>query len=67
MIKQEYITLKPTETSILESAAAIFAAKVGQGKVDGNNEDAVISDSVSQAIKLAKEVEKTVKTKGEIG
>jgi hypothetical protein len=66
MLEPSYINLQPTEIGVLDSASAIFAAKVASGKVDAENEAQVIEESVAQAIKLAKLVEDAVKTKGEI-
>ena len=66
MLKTEYMNLQPTEVGILNSASTIFAAKVSSGRVDSNNEDQAIEESVDQAIKLAKRVERLVKTHGEM-
>ena len=67
MFKPEYLNLQPTEVGVLTSASTIFAAKISAGKVDANNEDQVIEESVSQAIKLAKRIEREIKTEGEMG
>lgn len=67
MIKTEYMNLQPTEAGILTSAATIFAAKVSSGRVDESNEDQALEESVNQAIKLAKRVERLIKTDGEMG
>ena len=66
MLKTEYMNLQPTEVGILTSASTIFAAKVSSGRVDASNEDQVVEESVDQAIKLAKRVERLVKTQGEM-
>ena len=66
MLEPQYINLQPTEIGVLDSASAIFSAKVVSGKVGPENEDQVIEESVAQAIKMAKIVENAVKTKGEI-
>ena len=66
MLKTEYMNLQPTEVGILTSASTIFAAKVSSGRVDASNEDEAVEESVDQAIKLAKRVERLVKTQGEM-
>jgi len=66
MLDPQYINLQPTEIGVLDSASAIFSAKVASGKVGPENEDQLIEESVAQAIKMAKIVENAVKTKGEI-
>ena len=67
MVKTEYMHLAPTEIGILESAATIFAAKVQNGTVTNTNEDEVIAHSVMQAIKLARKVDESVRSEGEMG
>ena len=57
MLEPQYINLQPTEIGVLDSASAIFSAKVASGKVGPENEDQVIEESVAQAIKMAKIVE----------
>ena len=66
MLEPQYINLQPTEIGVLDSASAIFSAKVVSGKVGPENEDQLIEESWAQAIKMAKIVENAVKTKGEI-
>jgi hypothetical protein len=63
----EYLHLAPTEIGILESAASIFAAKVQNGTVTPANEDEVINHSVMQAIKIARRIDESVRSEGEMG
>ena len=67
MLKPEYLNLQPTEVAILTSASTIFSAKISSGKVDASNEEQVIEETVAQAIKVAKRIEREVKTVGEMG
>lgn len=67
MVHPEYMHLQPTEVGILEAASHIFAAKVQMGTVNAENEQKIVDESVLQAIKLARKVDESVRSDGEMG
>lgn len=67
MVHPEYLHLQPTEIGVLDAAAVIFAAKLQQGQVNDSNEQQVIDESVLQAVKLARKVDESVRSEGEMG
>lgn len=67
MVQPEYLHLQRTEIGVLDASAAIFAAKVQNGSVNSENEQDIINESVLQAIKLARKVDESVRSEGEMG
>lgn len=63
---QKYLHFLPTESAIFEGAASIFAAYVQNNQVNESNEDELIQKSVTLAIKIACQVDETVRTEGEM-
>lgn len=67
MHKTEYINLQPTELGIVQSSAILLAAKISNSSVSPANEDEVISHCVHMAVKIAKMVDETIHSEGEMG
>ena len=66
-IKKTHLELAHSETAVLNAASRIFAAYVGNGEVNGQNEDELMEKAVHDAVKLACAVELVVQSDGELG
>lgn len=67
MHKTEYINLQPTELGILQSSAILLASKISNSTVTPANEDEVIAHCVLMAVKIARKVDETIHSEGEMG
>ena len=64
--KKFYANLQPSEMAIFRAAADIFAGYVAGGKVDDDNEQAMIKKSIEISMRMADTVDKVVQSDDEI-
>jgi hypothetical protein len=59
--------LQPSEAAIVQAASRILAALIRNGRLTEGNHAVLIRTSVSLAVELAREVDRTVQSDGEPG
>ena len=64
-MSKPYVTLKPTEQSILAAAATLYAGYVSAGRVPEGAEKDWLRRSVKEAVSLAQLTDATVMADGE--
>jgi len=64
-MSKPYISLKPTEQTLTEAAAGIYAAYITAGRVAEGDENAWMERSIREAIKIARTVDDSVQSDGE--
>ena len=67
MSKKPYITLQPTEQTIVTAAAQIYAAFITNGMVEPGDETKWLKQSVHDAIRLARITDDTIQADKEDG
>lgn len=65
--RQHYVSLKPSEKAIFESASRIYAAYIASGQRNDANKADLIRRSIQEAIELASVVEDQVQSDDELG
>jgi len=63
---KSYLTLQPSELAITQSAAQIYAAYIAAGKVADGEEEAWMERSVSEAVRIAEAVDRSVIAENEV-
>jgi len=64
-VSKPYVTLKPTEQTIVTAAATIYAGYVSGGKVADGSEKQWLQRSLKEAIALARLTDESVLADGE--
>ena len=64
-VSKPYVTLKPTEQSILTASATIYAGYVSAGRVPEGTEKECLRRSLKEAIALAQLTDESVMADGE--
>lgn len=62
-----YLTLQPTEQSLVQAAATIYSGYIQAGKVEAGDEARWIRQSIDEALAIAKGIEDDVVAEGETG
>ena len=66
MSKKPYITLQPSEQSLVSAAATIYAAYITSGRVQEGNESEWIRRSITEAIRIVRISDDSVMADSEI-
>ncbi len=64
---QHYVSLKPSERAIFESASRIYAAYIASGQRNDANKADLMRQAIQEAIELASVVEDRVQSDDELG
>jgi hypothetical protein len=65
-MKSPYITLQPSEQTLVTAAAAIYSAYIATGRVEDGQENAWIDRAIKAAIRIAKVTDETVQADREL-
>lgn len=60
MAKSTRLMLDPSETAVVHAASRIFSAYVASGQVTDESEEAMMTQAIDLAVKLALETDKKV-------
>ncbi len=67
MIEETFIRLQHSEGIVCEMASRLLAAYVSSGQLSSDNEDELIEQSLSMAIKLARKADQLIESDDENG
>ena len=66
MSQTTYLRLEPSEASVLQAAATIYAAYLSTGAVDAYGEEQMVTKAVDKALALARRVDDLVASDDEL-
>lgn len=67
MEKKPYVSLQPTESTIVQAAATIYAGYLASGRVSDGGETEWIKQSIKDAIRMARWTDDAVQADTEVG
>ncbi len=65
-MKSPYLTLQPSEQTIVTAAATIYAAYIAAGRVEDGKESAWMDRALKAAFRIAKKADETVQADQEL-
>lgn len=65
-MKPPYLTLQPSEQTLVTAAATIYAAYIAAGKVEEGKENAWMDQSIRAAIRISRVTDQTVQVDREL-